>query len=223
MLAEHAQKLIRSIEIEAAIRRARLLQERLSLVLLIRDPVQRAISTIFNKLPDGALDKRCEAVGIDHLAEEMSATVRARMPKHLKRFVNWYRNTVPFALGVAALPSRGAVPYSIFETPTARCLFMATEHMDALAPALKEFTGSDIVPTPQGLSSRANRNGAELRQRLEASVTVGPYALATIYREPAMRAAYLPEELSAFQAKWRRGPLFDRLKADLRYIARQKP
>lgn len=210
-------KLQRSLDLERAVRTARLTGRRINLVCTLRDPIERVIEGLFDKFEPGALDRRCEAEGADAVAAELGRRLAAVLPRRLAVYGRWYGETLPWAIG-SRMPPIGKDGYLICETPLARCLFIPIEHFDRLGAALSAFAGRAVAVIPAETSANQDAAVADLSRRIGRAVPLGPLGLSLVYGQAAMTAAYQPEELARFRRRWGFPPLPQRLAGDLRYL-----
>jgi Putative capsular polysaccharide synthesis protein len=176
---------------------------RWKIVTLVRDPVARNLSLLFQLgrrlLPD--FEKQCDADRLDPIAvfEQFEADFPAQV-----NCMRWFRDELCPVFGVDpfAAPFDREAGYHVYRGPFADVLLLRTEDLDRSGEAaLRSFLGLEQFRWKRANIGGRKANGiryARLLDRLEL-----PTAFVDRYYDtPEVRHFYSPEELNALRARW---------------------
>ncbi len=182
--------------------------ERLNVISLVRDPVERNISTFFQAFPVYMANVRTiddvdgvRGIQTDELVrlfQEDFGEDRHAVP------TVWFQTHLQpaFGIDVFATPFNHDKHYQIIENERARVLLLRAEDLDtSLIPAVREFMGVE-------LPSVAHRNRAEDKgyagtyRAFKDDLRLDESYVDDLYSTPFMRHFYTPEEVATFRRRW---------------------
>ncbi len=172
-------------------------------VTLVRDPVARNISLLFQLgrrlLPDFA--ERCAAGRLDPIA--VFERFEADFPSQVD-CMRWFRDELQPVFGVDPFATRfdRAAGFQVYQGPFADVLLLRTEDLDRSGEAaLRPFLGLDRFHWKRanvGAQKVGGRRYTDFLDRLEL-----PEAFVNRYYDtPEVRHFYAPEELDRFRSRW---------------------
>jgi hypothetical protein len=169
---------------------------RAAVVTLVRDPVARLLSSLFQSPWLFGLE-----VG-DAEAARRAAIERLRTMAARGSALAWFRKEFgpTFGLSVDDMPFDSRRGWQIYRTERADLLLARTESLDGLSQVLSEFAA-----VPLRLERRNVRGAtasAPAYRTARAGLRLPATALRAIYAEPLMRRFYDPAEIEAFVRRW---------------------
>ncbi|HEY5658239.1 MAG TPA: putative capsular polysaccharide synthesis family protein [Myxococcota bacterium] len=179
---------------------------RVSVITLVRDPIAREVSALFQSPTvqgaallgaDGALD-----------AQRAVASLRARFSKKDACWwvFDWFQSEIGATLGVdvMAAPFPRERGWGIVEGARASGLVLRTEDLDrTLAPALRAFLGIEVGDVTRHRSNvRSETRDAARYGDVLSGVRLPRDAVERIYAQPFVRHFYPQPMLDAFIARW---------------------
>lgn len=176
---------------------------RWKVVTLVRDPIARNISLIFQLgrrlIPDFAA--RCRAGRLDPV--QLFGEFEAAFPEQID-CLRWFRDELFMTFGVDpfAQPFDRTAGYQVYRGPIADVLLLRTEDLDRCgASALQSFLGVDVI--------RWRRSNVRAHKAYGTRYTgfLGRLALPLayvdrVYSAPEVRQFYAPDELDRFRERW---------------------
>lgn len=175
---------------------------RLKVVTLVRDPVARDLSTIFQSPWLFGLDPS-DANGASRLVAR-----RVEEGAFCETWLRWFDEELTAVFGAdPAAPD--AAPFDrergvgLFSGRHADLLVLRTERLDGLAAPLSDFVGRPVAPGRE--NARSGRKGSEAYAALRDGLTAPRAALEAIYGSPWARRFYTEEERDGFIRRWSGG------------------
>lgn len=167
---------------------------RIKIITLVREPVVRAISDLFQnwkhqfdnlyETPLAELQEYIENVNYDYTLEWFDT--------EFKNYTGVDIYKLPFD------PEKG---YAIYQLERFDMLCIQLEQLNRVGQqAIKEFVGEDIALISSNTS--AKKKGSNQYSYLKKNVRIDPKKLDAIYNSPLMKHFYTEEQLKEFKAKW---------------------
>ncbi len=176
---------------------------RWKIVTLVRDPVARNLSLLFQVgdllLPNFQRGSRICGSEV----ERLSARIEERYPAQV-RCLNWFADELEpvFGVDVLAAPFPRKRGYAIYRGDRADVLLIKLERLEERAnEALGEFLGLDEFRLIERNVSARKPYAAAYRRFLR-EVALSDAYLDRFYDTPLMRHLYTDRELAGFRARW---------------------
>lgn len=171
--------------------------KRIKVITLVREPVIREISDIFENAP-GTFGKEVDLSTID-LEEFMD---KKSFDYPLNWFDTEFKNYLNF--DVYSLPFDKSRGYSIYQCSAADVLCIKAEALNVVyKPALKEFLGIDNFALHNSNTSE-KKVQRDLYTKLRSSYKVAAEKLKVVYNSKYMRHFYTDEEIDGFIRTWQK-------------------
>lgn len=185
-------------------------QEKWKIVTLVRDPIARNVSLLFQQgallLPD--FEERCRNGSLNLV--ELSASLERDHPTQVD-CLTWFDRELKRVFGVdiyaSAFPRSAG--YNIYRTDSVDVLLLKLEHLNACAgSAFQEFLHLDRFSLkPANIGRR--KDYAEPYERFLKSVTLPEPFVERFYSSTYMRHLYSDDEIDSFRNRWLGSPRGD--------------
>jgi hypothetical protein len=178
---------------------------RLPVITLVRDPIAREVSAIFQSPAlhaPGLVDARGH-FDVPRVLAHLESSLRS---EDACRYVfEWFAREIQPVLGidVLAAPFDRERGYAIVEGDFASLLVLRTEDLDRnLAPALREFLGLELPPTASRANARSDGEAGDAYREVLARLRLPRSAAARIYAHPFVRHFYTDAMVAGFLTRW---------------------
>ncbi len=178
---------------------------RLPVITLVRDPIAREVSAIFQSPglhAAGLVDARGR-FDVTRVLAHLEASLQA---EDACRYVfEWFAREIQPVLGidVLAAPFDRERGYAILEGARARLLVLRTEDLDDnLAPALRELMGLETPPAASRANARSEGEGGDAYREVLRRLGLPRSAAERIYAHPFVRHFYTDAMVAGFLARW---------------------
>ena len=183
---------------------------KLKVVTLVRDPVARNLSGLFEVLDlelDYGLENQWQQKGPDETIREVREMFFTRFNDHDIPLI-FFDTELKCSLGVDVyeVPFQKAQGYQIYRAEKAEVLLLRLEDLKQCAPqAFHDFLGiSDFRIVSSNVGS--DKKYASAYNGLLQAIRLPDAYLDRMYDSKYMRHFYAPEDIEAFRAKWRERP-----------------
>jgi len=177
----------------------------LAVITLVRDPIAREVSALFQS-PALHAPGLVDARGRFDVARVLAYLEASLQSADACRYVfEWFAREIQPVLGidVLAAPFDREHGYAILESARARLLVLRTEDLDRnLAPALRELIGLELPPAPPHANLRSEGEGGEAYREVLQRLRVPRGAAEHIYAHPFVRHFYTDSMVAGFLARW---------------------
>lgn len=176
---------------------------RWKVVTMVRDPIARNISLIFqlgSRLIPG-FAARCDAGRLDPV--EVFDEFEHAFPEQVD-CMRWFRDELRTVFEIDPFAQRfdRAAGYQVYRGPVADVLLLRTEDLDRCgARALRSFLGLDAVRWCR-VNVRAQKRHSGRYARLLAGLELPVAYVDRIYDAPEVQHFYTPAELDRFRVRW---------------------
>lgn len=175
-------------------------KHRLKIVTMVREPMVREISDIFQNWK-GLLH-------VDNMSELTFSQLKNYLDQHNHDYVlNWFDTEFKSYLGfdIYAQPFDKNKGYSIYKTKKADILVIRTERMnDCVVEAIRKFCGLKIELTGSS-NTIEQKDRKELYYELAKGYEAPVEKLKLLYTSKLVRHFYTDEEIEGFVKKWSHG------------------
>jgi hypothetical protein len=177
---------------------------RLKVVSLVRDPVERFVSRLYQKsdyLPHSV--DYPDAVTDD--AERTRQNIRQQLgnPDAMEYTFSWFDREIKAVLDidVMAEPFDKDRGFGFYEGSRADVLVLKLEHLSDLLPTVvSDFVGRELRVTEANVRRQAKRG--EDYARVKSELSLPPMTLDRIYSHEWVRHFYTEDEIEIFQSRW---------------------
>lgn len=172
---------------------------RLKIITLVREPLVRDISDIFQNWKGRLKDKTITDLSFEELKNGFNSDNHEYT---LSWFDTEFRNYLGF--DIYAQPFDKEKGYSIYHTPSADILCLQLEKLnDCLPQATQELLGYAIRPERSANLSE-EKEGSELYKEMTGRYAAPEEKLDRVYGSKFMRHFYSEEDIRRFRRKWER-------------------
>lgn len=180
----------------------------LSVITLVRDPIAREVSAIFQS-PALHAPGLVDARGRFDVARVLAQLESSLRSEDACRYVfEWFAREIQPVLGidVLAAPFDRERGYAILENARARLLVLRTEDLDRnLAPALREFIGLELPAGAERANIRSEGEAGDAYREVLQRLRLPRSVAERIYAHPFVRHFYPDAMVAGFLARWSDG------------------
>lgn len=177
----------------------------LRVITLVRDPIAREVSAVFQS-PALHAPGLVDARGRFDVARVLAFLETSLQSADACRYVfEWFGREIQPVLGidVLAAPFDRERGYAILESARARLLVLRTEDLDRnLAPALRELIGLELPPAPPRANLRSEGEGGDAYRQVLERLRLPRSVAERIYAHPFVRHFYTDAMVAGFLSRW---------------------
>lgn len=171
--------------------------QRLKIITIVRDPIERDISDIFQNWKGRLGERTINDLTFTELTESFNKDDHSYT-------LNWFDTELKEYLGfdMYSQPFDYNRGYSIYQSKNADILCIQLEQMNArLTEATEKLLGYGITPE-EGVNLSADKEGKELYKEMIRQYKAPEQKLATVYGHRFMQHFYSPEQIAKMKQRW---------------------